>query len=133
MNVELLRKVKRHILDEPRRLVMGSWVLNRASGKTYYEHGHLVQFPKCGTVACIAGWTSILGGATKVKEIDGYPPFVAADLLGIEDRGMANRLFHLPRWPSDFRADYAKARGQEERAEVAAKRIDHFIRTNGKE
>lgn len=66
LNVELLRKVKRHILAEPKRLVMSEGLVYGTAGETYspsaaYNEPDDLPFPKCGTVGCIAGWTCVVG------------------------------------------------------------------------
>jgi hypothetical protein len=62
MNVPLLRKVKKHILAEPRRLEMNNWAVNVDEEEA-----------PCGTQACIAGWAVILGkGLTNNKKREKY-------------------------------------------------------------
>lgn len=124
MNVKLLRKVKKHILAEPKRFCF-HWA--RKS----------LEAP-CGTRACIAGWTIILGaGLMEPFDADGdlvipksltrnkmgYYSGPASKLLGITEE-QADRLFVY--WPSPF-----KDRGYD--AKTAAARIEHFIKTEGKE
>src|SRR5712671_5400107 len=55
LNVALLRKVKRHMLADPRRLQM--------SQALYVTRGK--NAPHCGTVGCIAGWVVALSRAKK--------------------------------------------------------------------
>jgi hypothetical protein len=52
VNVELLKKIKEHILEEPRRLHMDNFVCRVPVDSP--------KNPPCGTVACIAGWAVIL-------------------------------------------------------------------------
>lgn len=59
----------------------------------------------------------------------------ASELLGI-NRDQAMRLFFSQNWPEQFRYTngvYFYNLSKKEQAEVACKRIDHFIATNGEE
>src|SRR5258708_2938544 len=96
VNVELLKKVRDKIADEPRRLVMDLWgakVVNLTAENR-------PQFPPaCGTVACLAGW-AVLCARPELEEklsdrtLNSYLHFeenrdienTAADLLGIPRR-----------------------------------------------
>jgi len=60
LNVTLLRKVMKHILEEPRRLRQSEWLAKK--GDAYYKHVPRKERPPCGTVACIAGWAVELSG-----------------------------------------------------------------------
>ena len=48
VNVKLLKKVRKLIAEEPKRLNMGLWGSQLRRGRSR---------PPCGTVACLAGWT----------------------------------------------------------------------------
>lgn len=50
VNVKLLKKVRKLIQEEPRRMRMSSW-----GRKT--DGSDISNPPPCGTVACLAGWT----------------------------------------------------------------------------
>ena len=130
MNVKLLRKVAKHILAEPTRLVMGNWLLKKGyediEAIEYGEFGSR-PFPKCGTAGCIAGWTCELSGKGKVKHHD----LVAKRLLGLNKRE-SERLFLPDQWPAEFERGYNDD-GRKKTAEVAVARIEHFIKTKGKE
>jgi hypothetical protein len=127
MNVKLLRKVKRYILAEPKRLFMASYFVRK------YQYGEMLNgrdFAKCGTAACIAGWTLLL------NKLDPY--FVeagahdtAADLLGI-NCDQALLLFEPRKWPEKFEKGLNDD-GKLSTAKVAAARIEHFIKTKGAE
>jgi hypothetical protein len=133
MNVKLLRKVKKHILEEPRRLAMGYFV-QRKDGltQTVFESeardGDEYPFAKCGTAACIAGWTVLLTDQTQEWQIEQN----AIRLLEIDGRE-AQRLFYVHSWPEKLRNKYHNLKTPAARANVAARRIDHFIKTNGAE
>lgn len=127
MNVELLRKVKKHILEEPKRLYMTSYMNFRKKDKIGRP------FPKCGTTACIAGWACIL-------TIDMEPALLyASTSIGFEAQRLLDlssdekyRLFEPLGWPEQFKQG-ASGDGKKKTAEIAAARIEHFIRTKGRE
>lgn len=116
MNVELLRKVKDHILAEPRRLDM-CVVIKFRSGSIFD--------PPCGTVGCIAGWANYLEGRSRGGMQD------AARSLGLGEEWQW--LFFLAYWPENFCTRYVNAKTATTRAEVTAERIEHFIKTEGRE
>jgi hypothetical protein len=156
--VALLRKVQAAITEEPNRLVMGSWGIQRLGQKFVVTSDYNPKkqekrtLPACGTVGCIAGWTAICGLPKKevpsitingiemvnVSEIDDVEK-KAIDLLGLDSK-QAQRLFFLrswpivqsfgyESWPEEFDKAYGKAKTAKERAKVACERIDHFIAT----
>ena len=116
MNVALLREVKAHILADPDSFRMDQW--------------------SCGTAHCIAGWALLLSGVPIDVEAgltvsDEFPSIVAREVLQIDGK-QGHRLFHEPAWPIDFFERHFNARTRRKRAEIAAKRIDHFIATEGR-
>jgi hypothetical protein len=128
MNVKLLRKVKKHILEEPKRLYMSDYI--KLEGESFIGR----EYAKCGTAACIAGWTCILS----LKELE--PKKIkhsinenekAAELLGISG-STAHRLFIPTNWPERFQGGCSDD-GTEGTAKLAAARIEHFIKTKGRE
>lgn len=68
---DVLSEVREIILDEPLRY----------NQVTYLSTGDGPGFPKCGTVACVAGWTEVITGST-----------MASDVLGLTD-AQAGELF----------------------------------------
>jgi hypothetical protein len=126
MNVKLLRKIQKHILEEPKRYDQNVWLAEGAP-----QNG----FATCGTMACIGGWAQILGSKRKPRAVSRVN---AMRLLGI-DRAQAWRLFDsiagVPEdmWPRKFSAAYVKAKTDLGRARAAVRRIDHFIKTRGAE
>jgi len=120
MNVKLLRKVQKHILAEPQRWSF-SWAISSP------------QAP-CGTRACIGGWTVILGKkidlSTGLQFTAENNAGVASELLGLTDEER-NRLFFY--WPEPFLDRSFKYKTQEALAKNAANRIEHFIKTKGRE
>jgi hypothetical protein len=144
MNVKLLRRVKKHILEEPRRLCMAWYVIKKSEDKKLIAGR---PFAKCNTAACIAGWTlelnkievnpyaCIAGWTLELNKIEVNPyeseHIRACKLLDISyDEGL--RLFEPSSWPLKFR-DGRRDDGTEETAQVAAARIEHFIKTKGRE
>jgi hypothetical protein len=132
MNVKLLRKVKKHILEEPKRFIMGDWVVRKeAPGhQVCDDDGNYRPFAKCGTAACIAGWTMLLSKVDP-STVDSYSA-AASELLGIGNT-FHNPLFYTDDWPLEYEAAYKNAKTPAGRARVAARRIEHFIKTDGKE
>lgn len=124
MNTKLLLKVKAAILAEPREFDMRLFFNRNADSQ-------------CGTSACIAGHAVAIGeglGLPEAQRKSGYfVETIAAKLLDIGSQG-ADILFYCAAWPSSFGRAYVKAQGDpHERAQVAAKRIDWFIKTEGRE
>lgn len=148
INVELLERVKAHILEEPRRFDMSTFVA-RASDPSLLLAPDMR--PACGTVACIAGWAVFLSsGLPKKITEDLYESIEshAAGLLGLgleagdlddeeddpDGESEVSRLFYVPNWPAEFRRRYRHTENDPTaRARVAADRIDHFLKTNGAE
>jgi hypothetical protein len=143
MNVELLLQVKRHILEEPNRLRMSNWVISKRdtprfgqiiNGKFHprsdnsWGESAPQEFPACGTIACIAGWTVLLSKSTAgmaFMDTDRR----ASELLGI-DFMVSDKLFSVEGWPEPYRIRYVSARKQEERAQIVAEVIDNYIATH---
>lgn len=126
MNVELLQRVKEHILEEPLRLRMEDWVLTKQmvedDPETYYlgDNKNFV-FPACNTVGCISGWASLLSGFTNGHSSVGQE---VLKLSGPEAEG----LFWIGNWSPEFKKQYRQAEPQSmERAKVVAAVIDAFI------
>ncbi|MCI0526565.1 MAG: hypothetical protein L0Y56_03810, partial [Nitrospira sp.] len=95
--------------------------------------------PACGTIACIAGWTYILGKGLDPKKVSQRDLYEnagdeATKLLGLSPN-QCKRLFSetlYEHW-GGFAVAYNAARTPLERAKVAAARIEHFIETGGRE
>lgn len=128
MNVRLLRKVKKHILEEPKRLLMTYWRVNKKTDGRESLPGNHAGFASCGTAACIAGWAWTLEHPRKR-----FPEMSTkvAELLGINPAERF-RLFSVAQWPTQFQHQF-RDDGSPESAKVAAARIEHFIKTKGKE
>lgn len=109
----------------------------------------------CGTTACIGGWAVLLAGNPLTirrraihLRLRSYPHDDMARLLGLQivkddfddhrlfDASNASRLFYLENWPNKFRTAYNqhfRRRHYGRAAQVAARRIEHFIKTKGKD
>jgi hypothetical protein len=133
MNVELLRKIEAHILAEPKRLHMSSFMMRQSARNVLSSvGGKPVGYPKCGTAACIAGWAVILEDGLPQGYLTGAQIYDRAqELLGLHV-GQADRLFYRMSWPDEF-YDMGGDDGTQKTAEVAVKRIEHFIKTEGRE
>ncbi len=118
MNTKLLRKVQKQILKEPRQFHMQEWFSRYVPW----------EIPNCGTAACIGGWAVCLATKSTPGDLtrlwrDTIDPDKVLDLSGEE----GDRLFLESQWPARFKG----GKTPEIRAERAAKRIDHFIKTRG--
>lgn len=138
MNIELLEKVRKHILEEPKRVNMKEWLIN--SHINDFEIKRLKKInkaPKCNTVGCIAGWAQQLCSKKKLHSFDRCK---AKNLLEL-DINEADRLFLLKKmtmnnnhWPFHFEDELKKhTPGTRAYARIVAKRIKHFINTEGRE
>jgi hypothetical protein len=129
INVKLLKQIKKHILEEPRRFIMWTWKLTkRSSGSVYRSDGGngMVEFAKCNTAACIGGWACILSG----KRFFYYDAGTSArKLLGLT-QNQADQLFDPYNWPPDLLKRLQTGNTPEKRAEAGADMIDHFIAAN---
>jgi hypothetical protein len=140
MNVKLLRKVKRHILAEPKRLDMDFVASEIIAGP---------RAPRCGTVGCIAGWSALLASPVIPATVAGRLALMGWDsgkkALELTESEV-NRLFNEPwlvygprkrdgavGWPEKFAKAYLGAKTPRQRAGITARRIEHFIKTKGRE
>ena len=146
MNIELLQRIKAHVLEEPKRIYMGDWNYRIDAGEEYEIEGATLVGPACGTVACICGWAIQLSDAElndadsargqgptgkRLLDLSGSPWYPEKDS---DEFSQAQRLFHEICWPEEFRARLQNAPVQsQEYAQVVADRIDHFIATDGRE
>ena len=121
----LLRKVKRHILEEPKRFFMDGVVMYGPEGRDVNLDGIPSTFPQCGTAACIAGWACVLSGNIDPEDIQMAN---AERLLGITSN-QGNYLFLVDFWPEQFSQPYQESTDLAVRAKIAAERIDHFVKT----
>ncbi len=138
MNVKLLRRVQKHILAEPKRLLMSEGIVKGAPDTDYdgsdkwgddYDPT-VIRMPACGTAGCIAGWSCLLGNPEfkKTRWID-----VNNAAIGLLEIDTPDRLFRVGLWPTQFRDAYTKAKTPAGRARTTSRRIDHYISTKGAE
>lgn len=132
LNVRLLRRVQRYIMEEPRRFNMNWWAELHDKG-TVERYPNL---PPCGTVCCLAGTAVLLAGCTVVEHGEMRPykrlgdwSEAAPKLLGLPDYFPIYSLFVAASWPEPFDARYRKATTAHQRARIACQRIDHLIAT----
>jgi hypothetical protein len=131
MTVELLKKVAAK--------------LRRMRHKKHFDMRDWIQENECGTAACIAGHALLDAGyrlrirdyeivSPKGRKVD--PSSAAQRLLGLSSE-QAARLFVAINWPKEFRGkDDGEACYDPDiynDPKVAAARIDHFIKTKGRE
>lgn len=124
MNVELLNRVKAHILEEPKRLFMPGFLARKGDDED------VDRYPACGTIGCYAGWICVLSGEHDLfgKELADK----AASLAHI-NLDQADRLFfsHVVGWSEQDNAKLWSGDGTPETAALAARRLDEFIASGG--
>lgn len=104
----------------------------------------LLEFPVCGTQACLAGEAALMMGYARLKPEGGLQLtdpndfFEAAGerALGLT-RGETERLFFFKNWggegwPVKFEKAYHKAKTPRGRIGVAIRRLKYFIATDGR-
>lgn len=135
MNKDKIRELAEHIVEHPNEFDMDYW----AGGPAALDR-------HCGTVACLAGTACIIEGKTlrrsglltPITNEHGYTvsvPNLANDILDLTD-DQGDRLWFLRHWPRMFAGDYENAvenRDWAGAACVAARRLHHFVATDGKE
>lgn len=122
MNIELLRRIKQQILQNPELYDQDSWV-------------NVHRKTECGTACCIAGWACQLDDIRKFKslinEIESYKT------PGFSIRGTARNLLDLTQnqdtelfiyWPASYKKRYIYANNARERAAIGAEYIDYFVK-----
>jgi hypothetical protein len=138
LNVKLLLRVKEMILSDPKRLRMETYVamLDGNSSRIFMDESELsCPIPECKTIACIAGWTCILGDKENLIKSFNYSNsygglfrydylVVAKRLLNINNTS----LFYLGTWPTELSRAYFAAKTQKQRAKIAGKAIDDYIK-----
>lgn len=134
LNVRLLRRIQKHILEEPRRFFMESVVVATTPGSRKWDESASWftdlsrTVPPCGTAACIHGWTALLSGKT-IQETEDLRFRWSQNKLGLSPSYQIDNLFIAEYWPSPFDGRYLSARGPKQRAKIACARIDHLIET----
>ena len=137
LNVKLIKKVIKHILEEPKRYLQDDIILRGEPGcRITHTIGYKEQkFAKCGTAACIGGWAYLLSlkhpERAKIGRSDELDK--ARKKLGL-DYSQADVLFSgTPEysWPTPFDARWMNAHTPRKRARVAAQLLAKVIETKG--
>jgi hypothetical protein len=130
-NVDLLLRVRQHILEEPPRVNMAAGIVAREDGADFnLFDGERVHFGSCGTAACIAGWGVLLSGLAHLLPLDWPDIEVLSSKAFRADYRVLRPLFLKSLWEFDLRHEYSEAaeRGDWKTcAEVVARRIDQFL------
>ena len=134
LNKKLIRKIIKHITDEPNRYLQSEVIVTGKPGD--FVHGYDSydgqKLVSCGTAACIGGWAYILNRKR--------PKLHAYDILdpARHDLGLslerANVLFSGEpslEWPPPYNKQWAAARTPKARAKVAAALLTKVNDTNG--
>lgn len=121
MNIELLNRVKEEILKNPSAFDMGEW-----GWEDYAEDEEKREPTDCGTACCIAGWSVFLSNSDLYLSRD-WDSEDACKALDINNTD----LFFTSDWPEHFADQWEDLEGDDERARLAAKAIDNYIKTNG--
>ena len=136
LNVKLLRQVKKHILAEPKRLRMDTWIKRGMAGETaHFSSGGYGEptectIPDCGTVGCIAGWVTLLGKPD--EHLDFSVESAARALLDYNPYFQPFSLFFADHWPMAQQQKYYDAKTAEDRAKIVGQVIDIYIREYNK-
>lgn len=120
LNVRLLRRIQKHILEEPKRFEMEACVIRGKPGERVWTANEVI--PACGTAACIAGWACILTDSNKTGDMINR----ARQLLGLST---SERVFYDSSWPEPFKTRYRNCETARGRARAGADRIEHLITT----
>ena len=123
--VTILKAVIRAIEEEPRRYNQSLVVERREEEDDGYCPRARDYWPSCGTVACVAGWTNLLTGASKDEQ---ESLSRAEDVLGLTyDEG--EQLFHESA-AGPIRSTYPGDRGPTPRAHARAgiRHIKRFVK-----
>lgn len=138
MNVAKLKKLKKWILDEPRRYNQATWIDTHPSSRYLRD-----QQPPCGTVACMAGNACLMEGYKQANpqssDFDMVSPDgdnteveveVAARMILDLSESQADKLFdpEASGWDKDARALYFESDLPNSRARAAAMAIDALIK-----
>ena len=152
--IEKLRKLQRYIQEEPRRFNLKYWgmscnpdnygTLEVEEGDEDFTETLEKQRPPCGTIGCLAGSICIIEGLIRPRFIENVSiykfPYDTSKLaevaLGISEKD-ADKLFLCKSWfdskfgwPDEFAEELELySPGSKEYADVAVRRIDHYIET----
>jgi hypothetical protein len=125
VNVELLKKVRENILDEPEHFDMENWISVTYEGE---------DFEACGTTCCIAGRAHVIdclerGVTDSQRQKDTFEYGTGCmRLLGYESWEEYKSLIYNDHWPMPWFDQFRKAPNKYERAKVAADYLGHLIK-----
>jgi hypothetical protein len=137
MKIRALEKLKRYILEEPRRYRQAAWFYSKESD-IFRE-----QNPPCGTVGCLAGNACVMEGlkflrnsVTRTVWIVGLKgkhlnvSDAAQKILGLTHREAEALFAAFPKdgWSPKAAEAYNAASTPEGRAAAAAMELDRYIR-----
>ena len=148
-NLKLLVKRLEAQLDSPEaaRFNMKNF------GEQYYPgYPRALQAPVCNTQACLAGEAALMSGQATIGPDGGLLNVFGERMLGglIEDKAVGflglnveqrDKLFYTKSdhtwiktgWPKKFDVAYAAAKTPQGRLYVAIRRVEHFIKTKGRQ
>lgn len=143
-NIPLFLSICESILKEPLQFDMSNYFDDYGIRYVYErneEERVRMPVPNCGTTACIAGWAIAnnlkLNPAKACKKATGIIDYNARhriidynarQALGI-NKYESNLLFYRTNWPREFYDSNYDYLTPTEQAEIAVKRIHHFIET----
>lgn len=140
MKVRRLRRIVKHILEEPLRVNMSELVhskndtvvkdLKTLSQQGFYIGGllalpldHVHRWPECGTVACLSGWEILLYGKLTTDDVK-----VSQERLELPN----SSLFFIQFWPNQFRSAIRDEKpGTKAYAQIVAAAVEDYIKTGG--
>jgi hypothetical protein len=125
LNLRLLRRVASAIRKNPTQVNMGWWL----QGNNPFS----VPVKGCGTAGCIAGWAVALHHGNRAKKIfrglnRESIPETARTVLGI-DYATSDKLFVVENWPRHWKIKLDTAKTPRAYANVVAKYIEYFLKT----
>lgn len=135
MNIRLLRRAEKAMLEEPRRASIGDWVWHSSAIASNKR-----KAPACGTVGCIYGWGKALTAKLRGEALynayigDCFNDGVLASAAAMFELSFhqSQRLCLTSYWPHPFRSRILKTRPQTKaHVKVIVGRIEHFIKTKG--
>lgn len=136
MKTRRLKRIVKHILEEPLRLDMIELIrsrdkdlLNKLGKNGWYPEytaslpiSHVRRWPSCNTVACLSGWENLLYG----KPGDGVVP--SKERLELPNY----KLFMIHNWPYRWQREISGLKsGTREYALIVAQVVDDYIKTGG--
>ena len=129
---QLLRKIKKHIMEEPKRFMMGWWIHKKEELKDFPHmldrdlHDKPIVFPKCNTTACIAGWAVLLHDGMEARNLSDIEiHHRAVEILGPK---VSAELFGQYNWPENLCTAFDDAKTKRGKAKIACKAIDYALR-----